>query len=249
MYKPRKQTLDKLLSLLAQNKELYQAELAEKLGISYRNVIRNLQFSEKTKLIESRFERSQKQGPGRKVWTLTLKGLCQYTANLLHSQEVLNETVIERWGTLLPFLNKFGLFKKYGLGQPFREEITHLLAIYLDLISEEEKSKYLSFFSPYFHGTAEQIIGFDEQIILRLSSMMDVDSSLKWDRVLNEDKELRRKTKSFLEEQRTYLKFQLSEIEGKLQQVLPLLEKPNPDWDGVCEIENRLRRAPLWPSV
>ena len=249
MYKPRKQTINDLLNLLAQNKELYQADLPEKLGISDRSVIRNLQSLEKNKLIKSRHEPSVKQGPGRNVWTLTLKGLCQYCANLLHSKQVLDENVIENWGTLLPFLNKFALFKKHGLGQPFREEITNLLAIYLDIISEEEKLKYLSFFSPYFRGTAEKLIGFDEQIVLRFSSTVDIDSSLKWDRVLNEDEELRRKTKSFLEEQRTYLKFQLSEIEGKLEQVLPMLEKPNPDWGGIAEIEHKLRRTPLWPLV
>jgi DNA-binding MarR family transcriptional regulator len=237
------------LNLLAQNKELYQADLPEKLGISDRSVIRNLQSLEQKRLIKSRHERSAKQGPGRQVWTLTLKGLCLYCANLLHSKEVLNDTAIENWGTLLPFLNKFALFKKHGLGKPFREEITRLLAIYLDLISEEEKSKYLSFFSPYFRGTEEKLIGFDEQIVLRFSSTVDIESSLKWNHVLNEDEELRHKTKSFLEEQRTYLKFQLSEIEGKLEKVLPLLEKPNPDWVGIAQIEHRLRRTPLWPSV
>jgi DNA-binding PadR family transcriptional regulator len=249
LYKPRKQTINDLLNLLAQNKEVYQADLPEKLGISDRSVIRNLKSLEENKLIKSRHEPSVKQGPGRNVWTLTLKGLCQYCANLLHSKKVLNENVIENWGTLLPFLNKFAIFKKHGLGQPFREEITNLLAIYLDLISEEEKLNYLSYFSPYFRGTAEKIIGFDEQIVLRFSSTLDIESSLKWDRVLNEDEELRRKTKSFLEEQRTYLKFQLSEIEGKLEQVLPVLENPNPDWGGIAEIEHRLRRTPLWPLV
>jgi molybdenum-dependent DNA-binding transcriptional regulator ModE len=249
MYKPRKQTQNNLLSLLAQNKELYQGDIAKKLDISYRNAIRDLQLLARNRLIQSRLVPSEKQGPGRKVWTLTLKGLCQYCANILQSQEVLSETVIEKWGTLLPFLNKFGLFKKHELGQPFREEITRALAIYLDLISEDEKYKYLHFFTPYFRGTIEKLIGFDEQVVLRFSSTADIDSSLKWNRVLNEDEELRRKTKSFLEEQRTYLKFQLSEIEGKLEQVLPLLEKPNPDWDGIIEIEHRLRKAPIWPAV
>jgi len=249
LYKPRKQSINDLLNLLAQNKELYQTDLPEKLGVSDRSVIRNLQSLEKNKLIKSRHEPSVKQGPGRNVWTLTLKGLCQYCSNLIHSKQVLDENVIENWGTLLPFLTKFALFKKHGLGQPFREEITNLLAIYLDLISEEEKLKYLSFFSPYFRGTTEKLIGFDEQIVLRFSSTMDIDSSLKWNRVLNEDEGLRRETKSFLEEQRTYLKFQLSEIDGKLDKVLPLLEKPSPDWDGITEIEHRLRRAPLWPLL
>jgi DNA-binding PadR family transcriptional regulator len=249
MYKPRKQTLNELLRLLAQDKEIYQADLVEKLGISYRNVIRNLQSLEKNRLIESRLERSAKQGPGRKVWTLTLKGLCQYCANLLQSQEIMDGTVVEKWGTLLPFLNKFGLFKKHGLGQPFRKEITRSLAVYLDLISVDEKYKYLSFFSPYFRGTTEKLIGFDEQIILHFSSTIDVNSSLEWDRVLNEDEELRRKTKSFLKEQRTYLKFQLAEIEGKLEQVLPLLEKPNPNWERINGIEVKLRQTPIWPIV
>jgi predicted transcriptional regulator len=68
-----------ILKLLALKREIYQSEMAEMVGTSYRNLIRQLQLLGKVGLIRIvRKEPSQKRGRERHVWALTFRGLLSY---------------------------------------------------------------------------------------------------------------------------------------------------------------------------
>jgi hypothetical protein len=153
------------------------------------------------------------------------------------SNEFLNETEVEKWGCLFPILKKFHLFKKHGLALIFKEEVKLELAAYFDKIQKEEKKGKQWPPSEFNCGELEL------NIIARFSRQLDSEVLLKWDHILCEDEELRRVTKSFLEEQRIYARIDLLEFDGKLDKVLPLLEKVNPDWEEIRKVEESLHKA------
>ena len=148
----------------------------------------------------------------------------------------MDEAVLEKWKHSLPILDKFSLFKKHGLGEQFKEKVIRVAAFQYRTLLEKETAKTINVFPQYYRDI--------EQYIIETSShLSDADSMVKWNRILYEDEELRQKTKFHLEMKRDFYKTYLSEINGRLEQVFPLLENAKPDWGKIREVEEKLSEA------
>ncbi len=138
MYSVRQEKLLELLKLFAQNKELYQNEIKDKLKTSYRTVIRLLQHLEKEKFVElARIESSGKQGRGNFVWKITFKGLWLYLCDTkLDNQQL--EQIISRFPNMLLFFRKWPLFVEAGVKEKVLESFVYCLRMswnrYYDVI-------------------------------------------------------------------------------------------------------------------
>jgi DNA-binding MarR family transcriptional regulator len=179
----------------------------------------------------------------RKDYYLTLKGLCAILAFPTTSDEIWTriESVIEKWGHLLPLLKKLYLFKKHDLEEHFKDSLIKTSRYFIE--TTEPTSKY-------FIGNTEPIYfgRFDIDLIERSMHRADAVFMMKWNRVLHEDAELRQKTKWHLELEKRMKEQYLEEFTGRLSQVFPKLEQPNPDWDAIRLIELNLQRAHICDS-
>jgi len=119
MYKPRLQKMFKILEVLSLNPEVYQYDLAKKVGCSYRTVIRQLKTLKNLKLIRLvRTEPSEKKGKEKNVWQLTLRGLLiSLTSNQRVWQQI--DVVANAHKDKLLIFKKWAYFTEKGL----REEI------------------------------------------------------------------------------------------------------------------------------
>jgi hypothetical protein len=118
MYTPRKEKISQLLSLFAKEKEIYQSELEGKTGVSYRNIITQLQILEQNGLIGSpKVERRPERGRGKYIWTITLNGLLNYlhsTINTITKEEL--DIIATNHADLLPLIfGKWKFFKQNNL--------------------------------------------------------------------------------------------------------------------------------------
>ncbi|MCW4003710.1 MAG: helix-turn-helix domain-containing protein [Candidatus Bathyarchaeota archaeon] len=74
-YRSTEETTNKILKVLAQNKEYAQYDLPDAVGKDYRTVLRHLKKLEKDGLVKvDRLEPAQKGGKEKKIYTLTLLG-------------------------------------------------------------------------------------------------------------------------------------------------------------------------------
>jgi hypothetical protein len=203
MYSPRKQKLFKLMSLLSQNKELYQSGLEEKLGISYRNTIRLLKHLEKEKIIEYRFEPSWKQGPGRKVWKLTSEGFIYALFQKEHwkDRESLRKVIGAHFDKLLVF-KKWSLFAQVGL-EDFME--SRLAQAILDLkITLRLTSDLEPLHSPSFY------ISTIDKLVLYHSLLIPSNFQSQVQKVFRQDPELRKYVNDSIDRQEAQLRKRLS---------------------------------------
>jgi len=78
MYSPRLEKLRKTLEVLAYNKEVYQRDLAEKVGCSYRTIVRQLKLLHDLGLARIIRTEPSKRGKDRNVWEITFYGLIEF---------------------------------------------------------------------------------------------------------------------------------------------------------------------------
>jgi DNA-binding PadR family transcriptional regulator len=215
MYAPRKQKMFKLMSLFSQNNELYQSGLEKKLEISYRNTIRLLQPLEKEKLIEYRFEPSEKQGPGRKVWKLTSEGLI-YALILKENwkdRESLRKVANAHSDKLLVF-KKWSLFEQAGL-ESFMEsrlaQVIHDLKVTLRLTSDLKTPHSPSFYT----STTDKLVFY-----AALSMPSPFQSRVQ--KVFKQDPELRKYVNYSIYIQEASLRKRLSKLKKVLKSWLQL---------------------------
>jgi predicted transcriptional regulator len=166
----------------------------------------------------------------RKDYYLTLKGLCAALLYSAESDDVWQkiESIIDKWGYLLPLFKKFSLFKVHGLEKYFKETLIH------------EARLFVLFHDPLFRGNANNV---ENNFIKRSMHRADADFMVKWDRVLYEDAGLRRRTKWLLEQHKQMMEAYLQEYTERLSQVFPKLETSNPDRAELRKIENSLSGA------
>jgi DNA-binding PadR family transcriptional regulator len=171
----------------------------------------------------------------RKYYYLTLKGLCTAMICSTESDEVWQEieSIIDRWGHLLPLFKKFYLFKKYGLEDYFKESFI------------QEARLSVLFQGLWLKNNADNILN---DFIKRSMHRADADFMVKWNRVLHEDAELMQRTKWHLELEKRMKEQYLEELTERLSQVFPKLEQPNPDWDAIRLIELNLQQAHICDS-
>lgn len=113
----------KILNQFAVNREIYQYDLAEKVGVSYRTALRVLHSLEEDKYLRiTRKEESQKQGKDKNVWQATIRGLLSL---LTLDEKAWNklDSVAEAHPDKLLIFEKWFFFEKEGL----TEAITHSL--------------------------------------------------------------------------------------------------------------------------
>lgn len=167
---------------------------------------------------------------GRKDYYLTLKGLCTALVYSAESDEIRQkiENIFDRWNHLLPLLKKFSLFKKHGLEDYFKETLNQETKIFV-----------------FYHGRwlSNNARNIEDDFIERSMHQADAGFMMKWNRVLQEDSELRQKTKCRLEMDMKMEEQRLSEYIERLSKVFPKLELLNPDWDEICKIELKLQKA------
>lgn len=179
-------------------------------------------------------KREANQERGRKDYYLTLKGLCMaFAVSEIDGIWVKIENIIERWWHLLPLLKKYNLFKKYDLDDYFKNTIVH------------EARKVALFEGEWLKDDADHIL---EDFIEQSMHKADADFMMKWNRVLFDDVELRQKTKWRLELEKEMKEQYLEELTERLSQVFPKLECPNPDWNELQLIEDKLAGAHICDS-
>ncbi|MEM3760225.1 MAG: hypothetical protein QXZ02_03825 [Candidatus Bathyarchaeia archaeon] len=110
MYSTREQKTFKILESLALNGQLYQKQLVEKTGTSYRNLIRQLQLLQNAGLIRiARTEPSSKKGKEQNIWELTFQGLLVFLTNIRNFESELDQIaqnnkdkwlIFKEWQTL-----------------------------------------------------------------------------------------------------------------------------------------------------
>jgi DNA-binding PadR family transcriptional regulator len=171
----------------------------------------------------------------RKDYYLTLKGLCTAFSYFTGQNENWKkiENITDKWGHLLPLLNKFNLFKKYDLEDYFKKSLI------------QEASNYVIIQATRQKDDAEYILN---SFIQRSMHRANADYMVKWNRVLHEDAELRQKTKWRLELDAKMTEQHLGELTRRLSQVFPKLEQQNPDWDAIRLVELNLQQANIGDS-
>lgn len=185
----------------------------------------------------------------RKDYYLTSKGMCAVLTFSTELDEfwVKIESIIEKWGSLLPILSKWHLFKKHGLEDYFKDILKRaaLISITPELTVGSWNSQTQSYESipepaENFNYKLEMYL-IEESISIGYSG--DADFMMKWNRVLHEDADLRKKTKILLERNVRMREQYLTDWKERLSAVFPELERSDPDWDGIRAIELNLQRA------
>jgi DNA-binding PadR family transcriptional regulator len=231
----------KALRYIAENGPTYAYNLARALS----HLKTKLFDTEKTANIAlnslAREELLEKKETGqnrtRKDYYLTLKGLCYALHYLYFSNsekfyaEI--ENIINRWGHLLPLLKKYELFKKHNLEGYFKETLIG------------EATKVVAFQGLWLKDNADHIL---EDFIERSMRKSDAEFMMKWNHILFDDVELRQRTKWYLELEKEMKEQYLEELTERLSQVFPKLECPNPDWNELQLIEDKLAGAHICDS-
>jgi DNA-binding PadR family transcriptional regulator len=170
-----------------------------------------------------------KQARSRKYYDLTLKGLCAALA-LFPATDVIwadLERTSEKWGKILPFLNKFNIFKKYDLQDFFKRNLQHVAR------------KFVFFHGFYWvSGKPKKI---ELEFIAQLLHQCDEAEFMnKWNHILRDDSELMAITIEVLEVEKGRMEKELEKYGKRLNEIIPELKKSNPDWDRINSIESDL---------
>jgi len=185
----------------------------------------------------------------RKDYYLTSKGIC---AVLTFSTELEGfwmriESIIEKWGSLLPILSKWNLFKKHGLEDYFEDILKRAALILItpgltvgSWNPQTQSHEPVPEPGGNFNYKLEMCL-IEKSVSIGYSG--DADFMMKWNRVLHEDADLRKKTRILLERNVRMREQYLADWKERLSAVFPELERSNPDWDGIRTIELKLQRA------
>jgi len=184
---------------------------------------------ENNKLIKF-LENQKSKGRKRKIYSLTAAGICRAlaTSNILYDNP---EVIAENWGRLFPVLKKLPLFDKYDVGY----ELLRCL---------RRAVKRLTGMSSFIN---ESSVAQDTnaQIYKMLTEKVGADLRVKYDRVLQEDPELRQAAKRYLKARRGGLHLlRALQATEQLKLVFPLLESDKPDWNKIRETEEYIEHTP-----
>jgi len=160
----------------------------------------------------------------RQMYTLSLRGLCVALIEL----DLLDKDpdwIKKNWGHLLPLLNKLPLFDKnlfWACLSSAWEDVRWLTVIFDDaftaIIIEEKFCKAM----------------------YRVAN--DPDSMTKIDKILHADPEFRKRAKDCLHEMRARGVVKMIKIGEWINRVFPELEKSEPDWNKIKDIEKFIKK-------
>jgi len=165
----------------------------------------------------------------RQMYFLTLKGLCRA---LVDSEKIRlqfrqqPDSFTKKWSGLLPFLNKYALFKKHGLERFFREQI-------MDHARQFSSGKI----NPNYTDALENRVIVDAE-----AQTWKADFLQKWDKVLFEDSDLRKKALHRVKQEVGISRAYVTDAEIRLSKIFPELERPDPDWEEINKVERGLDR-------
>ena len=183
----------------------------------------------------------------RKIYTLTMKGLCEALAssNLLHENP---KDIVEIWGHIIPVLKSFSLFEKHGVKRELLDCIQQAVTEILKKYSLPDEM------IPSFVKGNVRLMLAEKKIEPKL--LADPDSAseyekelktqLKFDKVLAEDYKLRQSIKDHLEQKRLRIIMNGLDITARLARIFPLLENDEPDWNEVFSIEKLVHGPRMW---
>lgn len=209
----------KILRQFANNKEVYQYTLHEKVGVSYRTTLRTLHSLKKRGWLQIvRKEESDKKGKERNVWAITFRGLL----NLLAVDEEVwqqIESIAEEQQKLLPLiLGKWQHFKRCGVED---EQLSKMLK-WLFYMAWQKRLEKGEFVMPDFSMYVFNMTVFKERI--------------HWLKAIHDDPELKPWA---LEEERSFLSYAAT-----LTVTFRLIRKSNPDWEeGLRELRRVARMS------
>jgi len=178
-------------------------------------------YRAKDNLLQNNFIRlattEKVNGRIRKVYTLTAQGLCKFLAysDWLYEKP---ELIMEKGGHLLPILKKLPLFDKHGIEWNLRhclKKVVKYPAFNMFSVKDTQVTNYI-----------------EDQVCKMLTEKASADLRVKYDRVLQEDPELREAAKKYLRARRGGLHL-MSALQAteQLKLVFPLLESDEPDWN------------------
>jgi DNA-binding PadR family transcriptional regulator len=221
-----------ILTVLLKNKEMAQFDIPNEVGKHYTTILRQLRKLEKRKLVKvARRERSKKKGKDKKIYTLTPAGVCSIliTSNLLYDNP---EAIAKDWGHLFPILKKLPLFQKYGVKHYLLKNIKDTLKK-LGVMLWDKATPLIT-------------INTNRQVYRMLTEKTSPELSIKYNKILQEDPELREGTKGYLRGRRWLAIIRVIEATERLKLVFPLLESDNPDWRKIQKTEEYLRNMPSY---
>jgi len=242
---------ERILSVICENGEMEQGKLPKATDFSYRTILKKLKILEKKKLVivvrtEPRIHvtilhtipsgqvrqktiKILKGGKEKKIYSATLKGLCKA---LVDSEKIRlqflqqPDSFIKKWSDLFPFLNKYALFKKHGLERFFREQI-------MDHARQFSSGKI----NPNYTDALENRVIVDAE-----AQTWKADFLQKWDKVLFEDSDLRKKALHRVKQKVGMSRAYVTDAEIRLSKIFPELERPDPDWEEINKVERGLDR-------
>jgi len=193
---------------------------------------------ENNKLIKF-LENQKSKGRKRKIYSLTAVGVCRAlaTSNLLDDNP---EAIAENWGHLIPVLKKLPLFDKHNL----KWRLLHYL---------RREVKYLIGISIFINESSTKAEKRNESIVVQNTNKqtykmltektISPELGMKYNKILQEDPELREGTKRYLRGRRGLAFTHVIEATERLKLVFPLLESDNPDWNEIQKTEESLRNT------
>jgi len=160
----------------------------------------------------------------RQMYTLSLRGLCVALIEL----DLLDEDpkwLKEKYGHLLPIINKLPLFGK------------NLFWTCLSMAWEEARPMTVIF------DDARVAVIIEEKFCKAMYRVAnDPDSMTKIDKILHADPEFRKRAKDCLHEMRARGVVKMIKIGEWINRVFPELEKSEPDWNKIKDIEKFIKK-------
>ena len=244
----------RILEVLSQHKEFEQYKMTRETGLSYPTLLKHLKRLENTNLIKLvRTEPSEKGGKDKKIYSLTLTGLCKTLADSTSTDSIWEnfENVIANNGSLIPVLAKFEVFKKHNLHEDFKQRLRKAAK---DTVNQRYKLGIAEATGDPYWGLSHLMGVFISDLLKFINFKLDLktktyhvcslvfgagekgqredDLRLSWAQVLREDDDLRQLAKYYTDQRLTELNIEL-EIQKARLRILQSLESDKPDWEAI----------------